>query len=310
MLLKIVNTNSSCIAKSRHQSGVALIQVLLITVVISLLALTFTKTARDQVLMASQFDGRARTQLKAYSVKNRTIFLLLSDRIEALGSDDNALNEARGLKQQINYHGDPVSLGGNTFVTIQDLNGLLPQRHPENIFWPKLLKGFNWSDTKVEETMGIWTDFQDPNIDSCITGIKEPEALANGQIYLDGLAQNDRPIYWIFKDDHVERDAILRVSDINAPFNLNVLNMPSGLLVRLFDTVTSQAISESRKLRNSAVNSLIPDIRGEETVFVHNSGRLRLSIGMQDKGIKWKESITLYLTHLMDPPFNVLEIKE
>jgi hypothetical protein len=37
---------------------------------------------------------------------------------------------------------------------------------------------------------------------------------------------------------------------------------------------------------------------------------LRLSIGMQDKGVKWKESITLYLTHLMDPPFNVLEIKE
>ena len=310
VLLKIVDMNFVEASIHSRQSGVALIQVLLISVVISLLALTFTKTARDQIVMASQFDGRVSIQLKAYSAKNKAIFSLLSDRLELMDSNEQWLFELESLKRQTNFYGDALFYGDSTYVSVQDLNGLLPQRHIEHIFWPKFFQGFNWSSTKIEETLGIWSDFQDPNIDSWISGKREPDYLPGGHLYLDGFAQNERPIFWIFEEDHHVRDSILKVSDINAPYSMNILNMPAVLLQRLFDPIVSQSIIDNRKQRNSEVRALIPESLDEEMVYVHDSGRLRVSILVENDDVNWNETMTLYLAHLNNPPYNILEGKE
>tara|TARA_B110000967_G_scaffold208060_1_gene259054 strand:- start:1473 stop:2417 length:945 start_codon:yes stop_codon:yes gene_type:complete len=308
--LKIVDRQLSRSNGPDRQSGVALIQILLISMVLSLLALSFTKTARDQVLMASQFDGRVNAQLAAYSAKSKVVFLMLSDRLQVEAAEDADIRKINDFKNQLNSFGDSLSLGDGLTLTVQDLNGLLPQRHPDNYFWYKFFESFSWSETKIQETIGVWSDFQDPNIDSWILGIEEPETLPTGQSYLNGFAQNARPIFWIFKDDGEVRNSILKVSDINAPHDMNILNMPRFLLKTLFDPAISQSIIENRGLINSEVKALIPEVSSNEFIYVHESGRLKVTISVDIGGARWLETNTLYLTHLEDTPFKVLAIGE
>ena len=91
---------------------------------------------------------------------------------------------------------------------------------------------------------------------------------------------------------------------------MNILNMPRFLLKRLFDPAISQSIIENRGLRNSEVEALIPEVSNNEFIYVHESGRLKVTISVDIGGASWLETNTLYLTHLEDTPFKVLAIGE
>ena len=119
------------IGRSR-QSGVALLQVLLIASIISLLAIQFTKTARSQVDIASKFEDRIRAQLLTRSAINEVIFTELSDTVEALIAAENQSADFQSYSEKINYWGEPFSWGENITIHMQDLNGLAPQRYPDH----------------------------------------------------------------------------------------------------------------------------------------------------------------------------------
>ena len=75
-MIVIVDTNINPICNSfkSSQTGVALLQVLLLGAVISLLAIRFTHTASDQVNIAESFENRVRAQLTAHSAITELVF--------------------------------------------------------------------------------------------------------------------------------------------------------------------------------------------------------------------------------------------
>ena len=79
----------------RDQSGVALLQVLLISLIISLISLQFTFTARDHVQVAGEFDQRITAQLLAYSAFNEAIFIQLSETVVKINNGPVDLIEAK-----------------------------------------------------------------------------------------------------------------------------------------------------------------------------------------------------------------------
>ena len=91
-----------------RQRGVALLQVLLIGAVISILAIRFTVTARDQVEIAEAFENRLKAQMKAHSVLNEAIFVQLSEQTTALNADESEPTWRLPHRREINLHAAPI----------------------------------------------------------------------------------------------------------------------------------------------------------------------------------------------------------
>ena len=66
-----------------REDGVALLQVLLLSALLSLIAIRFSATAQDQIGMASDLEARVKAQMAAHSTFNQVIFSELSESVVA-----------------------------------------------------------------------------------------------------------------------------------------------------------------------------------------------------------------------------------
>jgi len=298
--------------KASKQSGVALLQVLLISLVISLLAIRFTQTARDQIVIADQFNGRVQAQFTAYSAKSAAIFAVLSDRITPMTVMGQGSDLVLQIKNKLGRYGDSVTFDNGVAIALQDLNGLLPQRYPYHPLWPKVLVGLGLTEQQAKQRLGVWADFQDADIDAWIAGDKEPLTLPAGQAYLNGFAQTDLPLRWVFTDQPALTKTLLSISDINAPYTLNMGNAPRPLLRALFESDATAAMISDRALSEVFVKQLLPMAMVDEfnpPTSVRNSSHLQIKTSVTQEQASWTETVTLYLTPFLDPPYSILVAK-
>jgi len=101
------------------EKGFALIQVLLLTAILSVLVLYFTQTSRQQVAVAQYFNNNADAFIELTNVKNRLIFSLLTD-----SRVNNSAKANSGIIR--NSYGEPFSFDDKIQVTVQDQAGMLP----------------------------------------------------------------------------------------------------------------------------------------------------------------------------------------
>lgn len=114
-----------------RSKGIALFQVLLITAVISILAVQFTQTARNQISVASTIVDRIEAQVILRTTESELLFNLLTENRERKPSAINRFTNSW------NFHGEPFyididnqELRGSSSkdsisITIQDLNALV-----------------------------------------------------------------------------------------------------------------------------------------------------------------------------------------
>lgn len=292
-----------------NQAGVALLQILLITTVISLLAISFTKVSREQIDMAMQFEHRVIAQLDAYSALNEVIFVQLSESIENV----SALDEQRltVLKDRLNLYGDPIDWQPGVVVEVQDLNGLLPQHFPGHPFWRKVLVNYGVNEEKIDHYIGVWQDVQDPDMQSWVFGEKEPLSLPTGQRYLNGFAQTDHVLRWVFADDPELMATLLTFSDVIATYDINPLNAPEALLSVLFDPMAVIAMAEVRSESSdkSVLRSLLPLGMASENIYIHNSSRRQITVTVKNTLADWQDTVVLSLDAAAKPPFSILKKK-
>jgi general secretion pathway protein K len=97
--------------------GVALIQVLVMTAIMSLIALGFAFSAKEQVEIARAFSDRFKAELSMRTAQSQVMFRLFKhDPIEL---SDKQVN---GIKW--NFRGQPFSISDDTTVSIQSVGGL------------------------------------------------------------------------------------------------------------------------------------------------------------------------------------------
>lgn len=104
--------------KRARQSGIALFYVLVVTAVVSLLALQFTLEARRQVAAAQAVLARAQAALDLRSAESDVLLALATQPLAAAPSGPDP------VARRWNFYGEPFDHGG-VAVSIQDLNGLL-----------------------------------------------------------------------------------------------------------------------------------------------------------------------------------------
>ena len=303
------NYSNRMFIDSGNQSGVALIQVLLITTIISLLAIRFTDTARNQLDIASKFEDRIRAQLLARSAINELIFIELSDNVQSATITRKEPVDLQSYKTRINYWGESFAWGESVSITMQDLNGLAPQRHPDHPIWRKLLRNLGLPSEDVDRYLGEFVDIQDPDVRSWRFGDIEPDKTSAGKPYLNGYAQNDVVLRWVFAESPGLLEKLSDFSDVDAPPRMNILHSPTSLIRVLFDSEIANTITVSRNqnaLNSFQLNQLLPPdfIPGSTSRYTSDSHSIIVTA--QAGNAVWRERNVVRLSPRAQTPFSVL----
>ena len=291
-----------------HQSGVALLQVLLLSAIISLLAIRFTETARDQLKIVTQFEDRVQAQLLAHSVMSEVIFLNLSQSLVPRLSNENAAPRSSIDQLELNLYGMPIEWRDGVIARLQDTNGLLPQIFPRHPLWQRLLARKSLQSQEIKQYLGVWTDIQDSDTQGW-SGNSEPIALPTGQAYLNGYAQNNNVIEWVFQDRPQMLKELLEVSDVYGAYDTNPANYPAPLLYALLDRDIASAIISMREqhvLDFLKLQALLPSELKEDYVVRNNSGQFKLEVIVRLGTAVWREEHIISLSASANPPFRVL----
>ena len=102
-----------------NQSGVALLQVLLMSAVISVLALQMSYSAKDKVSIAQAIQDKVMAEVEVRTMESELLFALATQRWVKEPQQDNL------LAQRWNFYGRPFDYGDNGQISIQDNSGLI-----------------------------------------------------------------------------------------------------------------------------------------------------------------------------------------
>jgi general secretion pathway protein K len=103
----------------RFNHGIALLQVLLITGIITVLALYFVSTAKDQVAIAQLSNDRVQAQLAIKTAESELLLALLTEFREA------TTDTTSPIIQRWNFYNQAFVIGENVTAQIQDQAGLM-----------------------------------------------------------------------------------------------------------------------------------------------------------------------------------------
>ena len=290
-----------------QQSGVALLQVLLISAVISVLAIRFSYTARDHLDIAKDFDRRIRAQLLAGTVFNEVLFKLVSNSTIALDTNSERLPGLQGAGG--NRHGEPFDWRGGVAVSIQDLNGLLPRLYPRHFLWRELLENIVEDTEDIDRYLGVWSDLQDADGNSWQKGKPEPISLKGGQVYPNRLAQDDLLLLWTFADNPMLGRRLANYSSLYPYAEINPLNMPSQLIEDLFEPDLAANIKRVRSgsdLTMAQMKVIFPDKYLDGGLHFVDSQAARISVMVPLEQGSWRESWTVRMAIGGNRPFFLL----
>ncbi|CAI8402277.1 MAG: Uncharacterised protein [Porticoccaceae bacterium UBA1117] len=287
-----------------RQSGVALLQVLLISAVISVLAIRFSQTAQDQVEMADAFDQRIRAQMAARSIFNEIVLVKVSTFVTPLVADSEV---AFGDMVKLNPYGEAILWRDGITVSTQDLNGLLPRLYPRYFLWRTILKQLEVDAEDIDRYLGVWKDLQDTDADSWIGGEQEPEVLSGGARFPNRLGQTKTLIKLAFMDRPNLADKVLSYSSYYPTPEMNLFNMPADLLNSMFDSSLADNIQRVRADRALSIAervSILPLEYRDDRLTLMNSSAMKITISVPLLHGRWRQSWSVRLAPGRVKPFH------
>jgi general secretion pathway protein K len=271
-----------------HQTGIALFQVLLITAVISVLAIQFTQTAKHQVSIANTLANRVTAQVKMKSAESELLFALLTQEL-ATQANANA-----PLTAQWNFFGEPFSTSAGVTYRIQDQNALVSLFRNNDV--NLLSRAFQLlAMTNANAFAASVIDWQDADDFTLATGAErgdyqtmEGEQLQPSNMplqtyqelaYIKGLSPNSwqeiKPFVTIRPQTYINPKL--------APIPLLALHLPNNLV----DTVVK--LRENNQLTDQYFSSLT-GLSNDEGVFFSASGSLRVQITVKVEDVEFTQS--------------------
>jgi len=278
------------------QQGVALIQVLLISTIISILAIRFSFTAREQVNTAYALEQRVKANQKLQSTQSRIIYTLLTQKNTETEQPINLFPKT----EQWNFHGKPflIDHDENTQikVAIQNSQGLLPQPYIKSALWHRVLKNMGYSSEQIKQKQGEIKDWQDSDTDSWLVGNAEPVFLANGKAYRNQTIQLPQEIAVFFEQEPQKLNIIKQISTQYSVVGLNLLDSPDLLLTLFFEPeLAAEMIKQRNKnqLNKAQIIAVLGDAYDEELISFFSANRFKITIQVTLKDVKLQETIEI-----------------
>ena len=168
-------------SKLQIQQGIALIQVLLISAVLSVLALFLTSTAKDQVKIAQWSDDKAQALVNLQSVESELLFtLLVNSKIKKI--TDHSVSQ-NSIVNNWNFFAKPFVIKNKAKqqvrLIIQDQSALINAHFPDSKILKALISSQGYSVNEVNSIFDNLLDWQDLDSIPRINGNESLNALAN-----------------------------------------------------------------------------------------------------------------------------------
>jgi general secretion pathway protein K len=142
-------------AHIKKAEGIALIQVLIISIILTMLGIYINQTVRSQIGTVTLMKDAFELNLLLENSEAELLHALLTETpYRKIDSDD-------ALQQQWNFHGKPFLLNENTTVIIQDLSGLLSLNIMDNTIARKLFEELGFSGHEVRTFLDSLADWKD-----------------------------------------------------------------------------------------------------------------------------------------------------
>ncbi|RRS10088.1 hypothetical protein EAG18_03930 [Pseudoalteromonas sp. J010] len=269
------------------QQGIALLQVLLITAVLSLLGLFMTKTARQQIEIASSFDNRAQALVNNYDAEATVLFALLTESKSPTSPFSNDLPE---LTQVWNFYGEAFRYGDQATISLQDLRGLLNIRYPSEQRWLRILTQKGLSDYDARLLLSQIQDWQD--VDK-LSRYSLPESG-----YKNGVIQTWSELSHLniprVLSSYLEQNATIYKKSI-----FNPMTAPDSLLHSLYDAPVVEQLIKMRKDKTltPALFTAYTGVSESQSITLFPSSNYKIKIETQLGGARVNR--TLY--YLLDP---------
>ena len=280
-----------------RQSGVALIQIMVIAAIISIVAFDFVAGAKHQLRLTSLISDKNKALLQLSSDKAQLLYDLKTYGIENAYSSNS-----------YNFFGLPKKYGEYSVITIQDNAGLLHLHYPDEEI---LLNTLIYSGIEMERATSILNsllDWQDLDIETRGGSLDDKDSVRNGAIpHLSELS----------KLPNLNNKEKLLLESILTPYTksqFNPLTAPNELLrgyVKNVNYEEIKTIRNERALTESEFLSLAGIYPDFGIIFLP-SNILTISIRTQiNQSIAEEEFVVEFLNNDSDgqQPFNYLSTK-
>ncbi len=261
----------------QKQQGIALIQVLLITAILSILAVYLTNTAKEQVKIAQWTNDKSQALVNLHSAEARLIFSLLTQRKIVTSQNNangksNAVGDILGssvesITQRWNFFAKPFYLSEQVMVAIQDQAGLVHAQYPDRDVLDKLFVEQGLGMVEVNELIDNLLDWQD--LDS-ISRANGAETSAYAGLIRNGAIPDVHDFSFIKKITPELLELLLKTTTIYRQGPFNPTNVPTELLYALTnENVAKQVIllRENGQLTKTNFSQLTGIVEDDDTFF-------------------------------------------
>lgn len=294
----------------KQQRGVALIQILLISLVITLLSVQLSYTARNQVEQVSAIEQRLHAQLESYSVQQQLLFkLLANDEYQHnIGSDANNMPDYWSTLSLLRQNGAWYPLTTELEVSVKDFAGMLPIQYPKHPAWPVFLRYRGLDEGRIRHFLTTLEDFQDKDKVS-IGGSAEPSITPSGHPYINLPIEHPMWLERFLIDwPELYQDSYDNMHVINH-YVMSPQGMSDEMLSGLFGEEAYKQIKSH--INDNTINRLDIHQWLNNKITSEDLGSLpsvnkRLAVRYYKDGMLWEEQIDVSLSALTVPPITVI----
>ncbi len=238
----------------QKQRGIALIQVIITTSIIMLLAVFFLSSARDQVNRAQALQNKTQAYLSFYTAKNQVLYQLLTTDYPELRQRD------------WNFYGAPIKVNEHTTVAIQDLNGLLSLPSLTRQYVLKKTLTPRLGESEANNVADSIMDWIDKDSITKRNGAEQPAYAGTGITVRNGPIQTYTEFAYINAMSVAAEEVLLENTTIHPTPFFNPMTSPKTLLGAYLDdegmaqdTVNMRGSSGYNKTAVQSATQTYPD---------------------------------------------------
>ena len=272
------------VSLSTGQRGVALLQVLLLSMVITLLLLQLIYTARGQLAVTSEVEQRVKADLLIHSAQNEALYSTL---ITPGTLQPEALTFIAETQGPIRTAEVLLENGVSVKTRLFDLSGLLPLRFPENPLWRSALLEVGLEPELVNGFLFELTQMQD--LDSkASAAFDEPLRSATGFAYPNLPIQLAQSVNAWFDLDPPTRKQIREMSHHYSQATVNLMASPDPIVKGAIGEFGARILDQSEGSLSDAKTRLFVASRNPDWIELQLSGLWRLDVVVDSPRLKRK----------------------
>jgi general secretion pathway protein K len=253
-----------------NQTGVALIQVLLLVILLMLMSLHFSLTSKQYVNQAISLQDKATAEVQLKTLESEVLFALMTQ-----SRNDVTLESAQtnAVSRTWNFYGEVFEPFPNTKVSIQDMNGLLSvYGNINNETLERLLVQLGKTKEQAREivfNINQWQGLEELNFSNNLDGQVREDFLMNVN-ELKHIAGIDEALY-------------KKLAPLVSNYSTLLFNPMTAPAELLRGQISNDVIEEINTLRRS--NSLsrtrfieMTQIQEDDTITFSPGSKLKLSL--------------------------------